>query len=327
MSIIASQGAPFNVEFSDRSYNGSKKLVFSVAEDPSNPTIPVMRLGALGVALDIVGDVTVNGSTIGAGPATQITETSGPDTLDIDAIADGEFLKRVGNTIVSSAISAPASDAFQTWKSEQLALSATALGVSVSSLSFFGKDFKGEGDYTTNTTGSGTAVLDSTANGTITLSTTATSGRNIIMTSNAAVNAKTEKFSMVCRAKLNVTSYAWGHLMTVCADPAFQEHFFMLVMDGGQLKIEVDGDGGATVPTTWTPETSGYHLFRIDSPGDGTIQAYVDGVSVYDGTNQDILTAALFDGAANFGVYLENEGHSIDEAFTIDKWALITCQS
>lgn len=35
------------------------------------------------------------------GPATKIVETSGPDTLDIADINDGELLKRVGNQIVS----------------------------------------------------------------------------------------------------------------------------------------------------------------------------------------------------------------------------------
>ena len=39
----------------------------------------------------------------GGGPATQIIETSGPTTLDIDAIPDGTFLKRVGATIVGAA--------------------------------------------------------------------------------------------------------------------------------------------------------------------------------------------------------------------------------
>lgn len=36
------------------------------------------------------------------GPATQIQETSGPDVLDIDAIADGEYLQRVGDEIVGA---------------------------------------------------------------------------------------------------------------------------------------------------------------------------------------------------------------------------------
>lgn len=38
-----------------------------------------------------------------SGPATQITETGGPTTLDIAAIVDGQFLQRSGTTIVSSA--------------------------------------------------------------------------------------------------------------------------------------------------------------------------------------------------------------------------------
>lgn len=39
-----------------------------------------------------------------AGPATQIDETSGPTTLDIAGIVDGEFLKRVGTDIVSDSV-------------------------------------------------------------------------------------------------------------------------------------------------------------------------------------------------------------------------------
>ena len=37
------------------------------------------------------------------GPATQVLETSGPTTLTIGAIADGEFAKRVGATLVGAA--------------------------------------------------------------------------------------------------------------------------------------------------------------------------------------------------------------------------------
>jgi hypothetical protein len=37
-----------------------------------------------------------------SGPATQLTETSGPTTLDIAAITDGQFLKRVGTEVVSA---------------------------------------------------------------------------------------------------------------------------------------------------------------------------------------------------------------------------------
>jgi hypothetical protein len=37
-----------------------------------------------------------------SGPATQLAETSGPTTLDIAAITDGQFLKRVGATVVSA---------------------------------------------------------------------------------------------------------------------------------------------------------------------------------------------------------------------------------
>lgn len=37
------------------------------------------------------------------GPATQIQESSGPTTLTIGAIADGEFAKRVGSTLVGAA--------------------------------------------------------------------------------------------------------------------------------------------------------------------------------------------------------------------------------
>lgn len=36
------------------------------------------------------------------GPATQIQETNGPDVLDINAIADGEYLQRVGDEIVGA---------------------------------------------------------------------------------------------------------------------------------------------------------------------------------------------------------------------------------
>lgn len=39
-----------------------------------------------------------------SGPATQIDETGGPSTLDIGAIVDGEFLKRVGTDIVSASV-------------------------------------------------------------------------------------------------------------------------------------------------------------------------------------------------------------------------------
>jgi hypothetical protein len=43
--------------------------------------------------------------TTGGGAATQITETSGPTTLNIGAIADGEYLKRSGTDIVGAAVS------------------------------------------------------------------------------------------------------------------------------------------------------------------------------------------------------------------------------
>jgi hypothetical protein len=44
----------------------------------------------------------VSGEALGGGPATQIDETGGPTTLDIDAIADGEYLQRVGTEIVGA---------------------------------------------------------------------------------------------------------------------------------------------------------------------------------------------------------------------------------
>jgi hypothetical protein len=55
------------------------------------------------LTVDAQGRLTAasNGST--GGPATQIEETGGPTVLDIAAIADGEFLKRVGSTIEGAA--------------------------------------------------------------------------------------------------------------------------------------------------------------------------------------------------------------------------------
>jgi len=47
------------------------------------------------------------------GAATQIIETGGPTTLDIAAIADGEFLKRVGTDIVSAAVSGGSTDVLE----------------------------------------------------------------------------------------------------------------------------------------------------------------------------------------------------------------------
>lgn len=44
----------------------------------------------------------LSGGSGSSGPATQLAETSGPTTLDIAAITDGQFLKRVGATVVSA---------------------------------------------------------------------------------------------------------------------------------------------------------------------------------------------------------------------------------
>lgn len=45
----------------------------------------------------ITGDLTVDGSISGGAPATQLD--SNGTILDVDAIANGEFLKRVGTTV------------------------------------------------------------------------------------------------------------------------------------------------------------------------------------------------------------------------------------
>ena len=50
----------------------------------------------------VVGDRVIASES---GPATQIVESSGPTTLTVGAVSDGQYLRRVGSTIVGAAVS------------------------------------------------------------------------------------------------------------------------------------------------------------------------------------------------------------------------------
>jgi hypothetical protein len=66
--------------------NDSSDTIGTVAQDENKQFV------SNGVAWELM--------TTGGGAATQITETSGPTTLDITTIGDGEYLKRDGTTVV-----------------------------------------------------------------------------------------------------------------------------------------------------------------------------------------------------------------------------------
>jgi hypothetical protein len=74
MSAIVSHGQPFLIEFLNRAFGGGRTTLVSITTDPADPSgsTALMSLGASGVALDLVGTVTVNGSAIG-GAATGIS--------------------------------------------------------------------------------------------------------------------------------------------------------------------------------------------------------------------------------------------------------------
>lgn len=67
--------------------------------------IPVGLLGRGSPSSSVYlrGDGRWEATPAAGGPATQIQESSGPTTLTIGAIADGEFAKRVGATLVGAA--------------------------------------------------------------------------------------------------------------------------------------------------------------------------------------------------------------------------------
>jgi len=68
----------------------------SITFDWSGAGLVVAKRAAL------TGDVTASADS-NATTVAKITETSGPTALTIGTIADGEFLKRVGSTLVSAA--------------------------------------------------------------------------------------------------------------------------------------------------------------------------------------------------------------------------------
>lgn len=81
------------------------KIIFPEAAAPATPAASKVALYAKADGLlyskdDAGAETLVSGGAGGAGPATQIDETSGPTTLDIAAIADGEYLRRSGTDII-----------------------------------------------------------------------------------------------------------------------------------------------------------------------------------------------------------------------------------
>lgn len=50
-------------------------------------------------------ELVVGDRVLTSGAATQIIESSGPTTLTVGAVSDGQYLRRVGSTIVGAAVS------------------------------------------------------------------------------------------------------------------------------------------------------------------------------------------------------------------------------
>lgn len=76
----------------------------STAQDARTNLLPTKSGNALKVLRVNAGETDYELATAaGGGPATQLDANG--TTLDVDAIVDGEYLKRVGTTIVSAAVS------------------------------------------------------------------------------------------------------------------------------------------------------------------------------------------------------------------------------
>ena len=69
------------------------------ATGPTGPTGPTGATGATGSA-GATGATGPAGATGAAGPSNQIDESSGPTSLTVGSILDGQILKRVGSTAV-----------------------------------------------------------------------------------------------------------------------------------------------------------------------------------------------------------------------------------
>lgn len=75
----------------------------STAQDARTNLLPSKTGNALKVLRVNAGETDYELAAASGGPATQLDANG--TTLDVDAIVDGEYLKRVGTTIVSAAVS------------------------------------------------------------------------------------------------------------------------------------------------------------------------------------------------------------------------------
>lgn len=91
------------------SRNGSS-YVCTTAHTSSAPSAPPGANWTLAASKGDTGAAGAAGADGPAGPSNVITESSGPTSLSVGAVADGQFLKRVGSAVVGAAAASAAVD-------------------------------------------------------------------------------------------------------------------------------------------------------------------------------------------------------------------------
>jgi hypothetical protein len=193
----------------------------------------------------------VEGEAVGGGPAEQLIETGGPTTLDMGAVADGEYLQRVGDQIVGATPSGSgdvtAAAAFAA-NNRLITSDGTGKGVKASSVTVNGAAVSGVSTLAmTGALTGATAITttDLTATGTITGISAADVGADATGTAAAAITA---------------------HEAAANPHPVYQ-----LLSEKGDPNgyASLDGDGLLAEPATMVVESSGPTILTFGAIADG----------------------------------------------------------